>query len=73
MRISKSGYIAGVQCLKRLAVHKPEMQRRTEGSDEGIIKHERQVGLLSRQLFAGGVKVQGPMAGSNRRSAPRRN
>ena len=53
--------MAGVQCLKRLylLVHEPELAGETGGADEAIIEQGREVGLLARQLFPGGVEVGG--------------
>jgi hypothetical protein len=61
MSISKSKYIAGVQCLKRLylLVHEPQVAVQPEGANEAIIEQGRQVGLLARQLFPGGIEVSG--------------
>jgi len=53
--------MAGVQCLKRLylLVHEPETVAQADGSSEAIIQQGREVGLLARQLFPGGVEVKG--------------
>lgn len=61
MKISKSNFIAGVQCPKRLylLVHTPELAAQPDGSDEAIMEQGREVGLLARQLFPGGVEVDG--------------
>jgi predicted RecB family nuclease len=61
MRISKSKFIAGIQCLKRLylLVHEPELGAQANGAREAIIEQGREVGLLARQLFPGGVEVKG--------------
>ena len=61
MKISKTKFMAGVQCLKRLylLVHEPELEAQAEGSSEAIIQQGREVGLLARQLFPGGVEVNG--------------
>jgi hypothetical protein len=57
--ISKSRFVAGVQCLKRLylLVHEPGLAPQTDGANEAIIEQGREVGLLARQLFPGGVEV----------------
>ena len=62
MKISKSKYIAGVQCLKRLyfQVHEPGMAARAGAANQAIIEQGQEVGLLARQLFPGGVEVNGP-------------
>ena len=59
LRISKSKFIAGVQCLKRLywQVHQPELAAETDASGEAIMQQGQEVGLLARQLFPGGVEV----------------
>jgi predicted RecB family nuclease len=59
MRISKSRFVAGCQCLKRLywQVHEPELGAEPDAATEAIIEQGREVGLLARQLFPGGVEV----------------
>jgi hypothetical protein len=59
MRISKSKFVAGCQCLKRLylQVHQPVLAAEPDGAAEAIIEQGREVGLLARQLFPGGVEV----------------
>lgn len=59
MKISKTKFVAGVQCLKRLylLVHEPEMASQPDGSSETAIEQGREVGLLARQLFPGGVEA----------------
>lgn len=61
MKISKTKFMAGVQCLKRLylLVHEPELGGEANGAGEAIIEQGREVGLLARQLFPGGVEVKG--------------
>jgi hypothetical protein len=61
MRISKSKFVAGGQCLKRLywQVHEPELAAKPDASDYAIMEQGRAVGLLARQLFPGGVEVDG--------------
>jgi predicted RecB family nuclease len=60
IRISKSKFMAGVQCLKRLylLVHQPALGAQPDGGSEGIIEQGLQVGLLARQLFPGGIEVE---------------
>jgi predicted RecB family nuclease len=57
--ISKSKYMAGVQCLKRLywQVHEPELAGVPDTAAVAIMEQGREVGKLARQLFAGGVEV----------------
>jgi predicted RecB family nuclease len=59
MRISKSKFVAGVQCLKRLywQVHQPELAAKPDAATEVIMEQGHQVGLLARQLFPSGVEV----------------
>ena len=59
MRISKSKYCAGVQCLKRLylLVHSPELAAEPDAASEAIIEQGHDVGMLARRLFPGGVEV----------------
>jgi hypothetical protein len=61
MRISKSKFIAGCQCPKRLylQVHQPELAAEPDASSAAVIAQGREVGLLARQLFPGGVEVDG--------------
>lgn len=58
--ISKSRYMAGVQCLKRLylLVHQPELGRGKTASDFALFEQGRQVGKLAQKLFPGGVLVR---------------
>ena len=55
MRISKSKFIAGCQCLKRLyfQVHEPELAAEPDAAEQAIMQQGREVGLLARQLFSG--------------------
>jgi len=59
MRISKSKFMAGVQCLKRLylQVHEPKLATQPNGANEAIIEQGYAVGLLARELFPGGIEV----------------
>lgn len=58
--ISKSKYMAGVQCLKRLywQVHEPELAGVPDAAAVAILEQGREVGRLARQLFAGGLEVR---------------
>ena len=60
MRISKSKFMAGRQCLKRLyfQVHKPELAAEPDAASEAVIEQGRKVGLLAREMFPGGVEVR---------------
>jgi hypothetical protein len=59
MKISKSKFVAGVQCLKRLyfQVHEPELAAQSDGADETPFEQGHEVGLLARELFPGGIEV----------------
>jgi hypothetical protein len=59
MKLSKSRFVAGVQCLKRLywQVHAPELAAEPDASAYAIMEQGREVGILARQLFPGGVEV----------------
>jgi predicted RecB family nuclease len=59
MSISKSKFCAGVQCLKRLylLVHEPELAAEPDGVADAIIEQGREIGLLARKLFPGGIEV----------------
>jgi Domain of unknown function(DUF2779) len=58
-RISKSKFVAGCQCLKRLylQVREPGLAAESDAAAEAIIEQGREVGLLARQLFPGGVEI----------------
>ena len=58
-RISKSKFIAGCQCLKRLywQVRQPEFAAERDGATEAIIQQGREAGLLAQRLFPGGMEV----------------
>ncbi|MGO9083841.1 MAG: hypothetical protein ACLQBK_01310 [Candidatus Sulfotelmatobacter sp.] len=58
--ISKSKYMAGVQCLKRLylLVHQPELGTGKSASDFARMEAGREVGKLAQHLFPGGVAVR---------------
>jgi hypothetical protein len=59
MLITKSTFLAGHQCLKRLywIVHSRELAVQPDESDQSIIEQGREVGLLAQQMFPGGVTV----------------
>src|SRR5208337_4163430 len=61
MKISKSKFIAGCQCPKRLyfQVHQPELAAEPDASSAAVMEQGRDVGLLARQLCPGGVEVDG--------------
>ncbi|MGA7850581.1 MAG: DUF2779 domain-containing protein [Terriglobales bacterium] len=59
MKLSKSRFVAGCQCLKRLywQVHQPELAAQPSAADQAIIQQGHDVGMLARRLFPGGVEV----------------
>ena len=59
IKLSKSRFVAGCQCLKRLYLqaHEPELAAEPEGAADAIIEQGREVGLLARKLFPGGIEV----------------
>ncbi|HET9180351.1 MAG TPA: DUF2779 domain-containing protein [Terriglobia bacterium] len=60
VRLSKSRFMAGVQCLKRLyfQVHRPELAAQPEESALATLQQGQQVGELAREAFPGGVLVE---------------
>jgi predicted RecB family nuclease len=60
MLITKSKYVAGIQCLRRLyfIAHQPELAVELGESSQSIIEQGREVGLLARQMFPGGVAFE---------------
>jgi predicted RecB family nuclease len=60
MRISKSKFVAGCQCVKRLywQVHKPELAAEPDAAAQAIMQQGHEVGMLARKLFPGGVEVR---------------
>ena len=60
IKLSKSRFVAGCQCLKRLYLQARERELAAEpdAAAEAIIEQGREVGLLARQLFPGGVAVE---------------
>jgi predicted RecB family nuclease len=59
MRLSKSRFVAGVQCLRRLylLVHQPELAAEAGGGAEAIMAQGQDVGEVARKAFPGGVLV----------------
>src|ERR1017187_227239 len=59
MILTKSQYVAGVQCLKRLylIVNEPQLAAESDASSEIMLAQGREVGLLARQLFPRGLAV----------------
>lgn len=59
IRISKSKFVAGIQCLKRLylEVHQPELAEDANEDQEARLEQGQEVGLLAQKRFPGGVFV----------------
>lgn len=60
IKLSKSRFVAGVQCPKRLywQVHERKLAAEPDAADLAVIEQGREVGLLTRQMFPGGVAVE---------------
>src|SRR6266571_4278900 len=60
MRISKSKFVAGVQCLKRFyfQVHRPELATGSTEATKAVMEQGQQVGLAAQKAFPGGVLVR---------------
>jgi predicted RecB family nuclease len=58
-RLSKSRFVAGVQCLKRLywQVYQPELAGEIDEGQEARFEQGHEVGALARTAFPGGVLV----------------
>ena len=59
VRLSKSKFVAGVQCLKRLyyQIHQPALAELTEESQEARLEQGNEVGLLAQSRFPRGAFV----------------
>ncbi len=59
-RLSKSRYLSGLQCLKRLwlEVHQPELATEPDEAAQAILEMGTTVGTLARQRFPDGVLVK---------------
>lgn len=60
VKLSKSRFVAGCQCLKRLylQVHEPGLAAEADAASDAIIEQGREVGMLARQIFPGGIEVR---------------
>jgi predicted RecB family nuclease len=60
LQLSKSKFVAGIQCLKRLylQVHNPELAAVLDEGTEAILSQGQEVGLLALRAFPLGVLVQ---------------
>jgi hypothetical protein len=59
IRLSKSKFVAGVQCLKRLylQVHQPELAGEIDEGQAVRFEQGHEVGVLAQAAFPGGVLV----------------
>ncbi|HWY70324.1 MAG TPA: DUF2779 domain-containing protein [Terriglobales bacterium] len=59
--LSKTRFLAGCQCLKRLylQLHQPELAAEGDDAEYAILEQGREVGLLARRLFPDGIEVEG--------------
>ena len=60
--LSKSTFVYGCQCPKRLYLHKfrPELRNPEDDSQQAIFTSGTNVGLLAQELFPGGVNAEPP-------------
>ncbi len=58
-RLSKSKFLAGLQCLKRvyLEVHHPQLASPPDASTQAMLDMGIEIGELARSLFPGGVYI----------------
>ena len=67
-RLSKSKFLSGLQCHKRvyLEIHQPELATPPDPSTQAILDMGTEIGILAQRRFPGGVLVQ---AGFRQREA----
>jgi len=60
MWLSKSRFIAGWQCLKRLylEVHQPELAAEPDRQSLAVIEQRQEVGRWAQKAFPGGVLIE---------------
>jgi predicted RecB family nuclease len=60
VRLSKSKFVAGVQCLKRLylQVYEPELAAEPDETTDAILNQGSEVGVMARRAFPGGATVE---------------
>jgi hypothetical protein len=60
MWLSKSRFVAGLQCLKRLylEVHQPELAGELDEQSMAVIEQGQEVGRWAQKAFPGGVLVE---------------
>ena len=66
MRLSKSKFIAGLQCLKRLylEVHQPELAGEPDEQTLAVFEPGQEVGRWVQKAFPGGSQRSACFAGS---------
>jgi len=59
MRISKTSYMAGLQCLKQLwhRIHKPDLVAIEDDDHQQVLITGQEVGLYARKLFPDGIAI----------------
>src|SRR5262245_54486956 len=62
--LSKTTFLYGCQCPKRLALHKfrPDLRNPPDEQQEALFARGTDVGVLARELFPGGVDASPPDA-----------
>src|SRR6476620_12235128 len=67
-RLSKSKFLSGLQCHKRvyLEIHHPELATPPDAATQAILDMGTEIGILAQQRFQGGVLVK---AGFRQREA----
>jgi predicted RecB family nuclease len=60
MNLSKSRFMAGLQCLKRLylQVHEPDLAGELDETSLAVIEQAQEVGRLAQKMFPGGVRIE---------------
>ena len=60
MGLSKSKFIAGLQCLKRLylEVHQPELAGEPDEQSMAVLEQGYEVGRWAQKMFAGGALIE---------------
>ena len=60
MNLSKSRFIAGLQCLKRmyLQVHSPDLAEEPDEKSQAVMEQGQEVGRWARKLFPGGALIE---------------
>ena len=60
MNLSKSRFMAGLQCLKRLylQVHEPDLAGELDETSLAVIEQGQEVGRLAQKMFPGGVRIE---------------